>query len=202
MILAILKTFLSAPVCYVLMTIITLVSLVALKDQKLFFHLVMHPNGIVASKEYYRLMSGDLIHNDLIHLLINQIMLFTFGARLENHLLLTTDQGSLKFLIIFVSSCLTAGLLTTIRHWREPDYSNVGTSGSIIGCMLGYVMVQPDIIAFYLPVIGGVRNIYGGLICIIAYMIYQFRSNRANINHEVHFFGGLGGILATWLLNW
>ncbi|WP_345952977.1 rhomboid family intramembrane serine protease [Mucilaginibacter sp. PAMB04168] len=194
------KTFLSAPICYGLMAIITLVSLCALKDQKLFFHLVLHPNGVIESKEYYRLITGDLVHNDLIHFLINQIMMFTFGARLENHLLLTTNQGSLSFLIIYLSSCLSASLFTTTRHWREPDYSNAGTSGSIIGCMLGYVMVQPDIIAFYLPVVGGIKNIYGGLICIIAYMIYQFRSDRANINHEVHFFGGLGGILATWIL--
>ncbi|MDT3401260.1 hypothetical protein QE417_000332 [Mucilaginibacter terrae] len=67
--------------------------------------------------------------------------------------------------------------------------------------MLGYVMIQPEIVAFYLPVIGEVKNIYGGLICIVGLLIHQFRSKSNYINHEVHFFGGVGGIFATWLLN-
>lgn len=195
------KAILSAPVCYSLIAVITMISLWAMKDQRLFFQLLLHPSGIVELKEFYRLFTGDLVHNDLVHLLINQIMLFTFGTRLEEYLLTTTTAGSLKFLAIYSSSCLAGSLFTTARHWKDESYTNAGASGSIIGCLLGYVLLQPDIIAFYVPVFGGVRNIFGGLICIIAYMIYQFRYSEANVNHEVHFFGGLGGITATMIIN-
>jgi membrane associated rhomboid family serine protease len=200
MLLTITKTFLSAPVTYSLMALITVVSSWAIIDQRLFFQLLLHPSGIVESREYYRLFSGDLVHNDLFHLLFNQIMLFTFGTRLEEYLLLTTANGCVKFVVIYLSSCLAGSLVTTIRHWKEADFTNVGTSGSIIGCMMSYVLLQPDIIAFYLPVLGGVKNIFGGLICIVAFMVYQFRLSKENINHEVHFFGALGGIVATLLL--
>jgi membrane associated rhomboid family serine protease len=201
MITTITKAFLAAPVCYSLIAVITMISLWAMKDQRLFFQLLLHPSGIVELKEFYRLFTGDLVHNDLVHLLINQIMLFTFGSRLEEYLLLNTTGGNLKFLAIYISSCLAGSLFTTVRHWRDESYTNAGASGSIIGCMLGYVLLQPDIIAFYVPMFGGVRNIWGGLICIVAYMIYSIKNGKANINHEVHFFGGLGGIAATIIIN-
>ena len=196
------KAFFAAPVCYSIMVLITLFSLWAMKDQRLFFQLLLHPNGIIESKEYYRLFTGDLVHNDIIHLGLNQIMLFTFGTRLEEHLLSKTTNGSLQFLAIYMSSCLAGSLVTTIRHHKEFEFTNAGASGSIIGCMLGYVLLQPDIIAFYVPVLGGIKNIFGGLLCIVAYMVYQFKYDKTNINHEVHFFGGLGGIASTLLINW
>jgi membrane associated rhomboid family serine protease len=202
MISTITKGFLAAPMCCSLMSLISVVTFWALKDQRLFFRLLLHPNGIVASKEYYRLITGDLVHNDIIHLILNQIMLFTFGTRLEEYLLLTTSHGSLKFLAIYLSSCLAGSLMTTFRYRKELEYTNAGASGSIIGCMLGYVLMQPDIIAFYVPVLGGVKNLFGGLICIVAFTIYQFRISKGQINHEVHFFGGVGGIVTTLFFNW
>ena len=201
MILTCTKALMTAPMCYTLMALITVISLWAIIDQRLFFHLLLHPNGIAASKEYYRLFTGDLVHNDLIHLLLNQIMLFTFGTRLEAYWLTINKLGSLYFLVVYLCSNLMGSTITTIRHREDVDYTNTGASGSIIGCMFSYVMVQPDVIAFYVPVLGGVKNIFGGLICIVAYMVYQFRFRKDNINHEVHFFGGLGGILSTLVLN-
>ena len=154
------------------------------------------------SREYYRLFTGDLVHNDLVHLFINMTLLFTFGTRLEEYLLSQSVTGSLNFLLIYGSSCLAGSLVTAIRHRKEEDFMNVGASGSIIGCLLAYVLLQPDIIAFYVPVLGGVTNISGGLICIVAFMIFQFRTKQTNINHEVHFFGRLGGIAATYLIHY
>jgi len=196
------KTFSNAPVCYFLIATISVVSIWAIRVQRVFFQLLLHPYSILNSGEYYRFFTGDLVHNDPVHLFINMMLLFTFGTRLEEYLISQSVIGSLYFLLIYGSSCLAGSLVTTIRHRKEEDFMNVGASGSIIGCMLGYVLLQPDIIAFYVPVLGGLKNIFGGLICIVAFMIFQFRTNQGNINHEVHFFGGLGGIAATYLIHY
>ena len=196
------KAFSAAPVCYSLIAVITVVSIWAIKVQRVFLQLLLYPYSIFNSREHYRLFTGDLVHNDPVHLFINLMLLFTFGTRLEEYLITQTVIGSLNFLLVYGSSCLAGSLVTSIRHRKEEDFMNVGASGSIIGCMLGYVLLQPNIIAFYVPVLGGIKNIFGGLICIVAFMIFQFRSNRGNINHEVHFFGGLGGIAATYFIHY
>ncbi|MDT3401261.1 rhomboid family intramembrane serine protease [Mucilaginibacter terrae] len=85
------QAFLLAPACYFLMALITIITIWGIKNKQVFFHLLLHPGSIVGLKEHYRLVTGDFVHNDLAHLAINQMMLFTFGTRLEEYLI---DNGT------------------------------------------------------------------------------------------------------------
>jgi len=66
--------------------------------------------------------------------------------------------------------------------------------------MFSFIILQPEKIAFYAPVFGGIKNIYGGLLYIIMMIVYQRRHPDSLANHELHFYGALGGIVATLIL--
>ena len=189
-----------SPVCLSIMITIFVVSVISFIKRSLFLKLILHPYSIVKEHQYYRIITADLVHNDFLHLLLNEFMLITFCANLEQFLRSKTSYGSLGFLVIYLLSCFSGAIAATIRYRKDFDYSSAGASGSIMGCMFSYIILQPNIIAYFVPGIGAVKNIYGGLLFIIALIIYQRRSKNTFASHEVHFFGALGGIVTTIIL--
>jgi membrane associated rhomboid family serine protease len=190
----------SYPVTLLLGTGFLLVTLISLVKTPLRFRLFLHPVSIVRQQEYYRLVSSDLVHHDLVHLLLNEYLLIIYGKNLEAYLNHTVTYGSLKFLVIYLVSCLCGTMGVTIMHRKDSGFSSAGASGSLMGCMFAYIMMQPRRVAFFAPAIGPISNLYFGLICILALIIYQRRSKNELISHEQHFFGALGGMLAALIL--
>lgn len=188
------------PVSTVLGLCILVTSVVSLFKRKYLLMLLLHPVSIIRDNQYYRLLTSDLVHNDFTHLLINEVLLITYCSNLEVYLNRTGKFGSEKFFLIYLTSCITGSLITTIRHSRDFSYSSAGASGSIMGCLFSFSILQPHLTAFFLPGIGPVPNLYFGLICIAGLVIYQLKSKNALLNHEVHFFGAIGGIVSTLLL--
>jgi membrane associated rhomboid family serine protease len=187
-----------SPVTFMLMLAVLLVSGLALFRMRFFGALMLHPNSIVKNKEYYRLLTADFVHNDILHLALNELTLYVFGSGLEEHLKLKGTHGSLQFLFIYFVSLLAAGIITTARHWKDFDYSTTGASGSIMGCMFGLLLLDPKGSGMDLVFVGPVENIYAGLFYIIFLILYQKR--KGEVNYEIHFFGALGGIAATLML--
>jgi membrane associated rhomboid family serine protease len=189
-----------APVTFFIMVTIFLFSTVSLYRPSFFMKLLLHPYSIFKEKEYYRIITADLVHNDLTHLALNEFMLYLCCANLEEFLRKRSACGSWQFLLIYLSSYFAGIIVATIRHRNDFSYSSAGASGSIMGCMFSFMLVDPNFIAFYLPVIGGLKNKYDALLYILILMWYQRRSKNELSNHELHFFGAIGGILATLLL--
>ena len=189
-----------APVSFVLMMLIFIFSCIAFYSQSFFMKMILHPYSVVKDKEYYRLFTSDFVHNDFMHLLLNEIMLYLICVNLEESLRMQSIYGSWQFLFIYLFSFFSGVFVTTIRHRKQFDYSSAGASGSIMGCMMSFMILKPNYIALYLPVIGGLKNIWTALIFILIMIWYQRKKNNQLMNHELHFFGALGGILATLIL--
>jgi membrane associated rhomboid family serine protease len=60
--------------------------------------------------------------------------------------------------------------------------------------------LQPNFISLYLPLAGGVKNIYTALVVIVVLIVYQKKTGNPMVNHEIHFFGALGGIIFTLIM--
>lgn len=193
-------SFSSFPVTCVLMLVILTVSIFAFVSKAVFHALILHPYSIYRHKQYYRLFTSDLVHVDLLHLALNEFMLYIFCSDLEETLRKSSAHGSTQFLFIYLTGMLCASVITTLRNKNSFTYSSAGASGSIMGCMFAFMALSPNYIAFYLPVIGGVKNIYAGLMYILVLIVYQHRSKNDMINHELHFFGALGGLAAAAML--
>ncbi|WP_429380305.1 rhomboid family intramembrane serine protease [Mucilaginibacter sp. UYCu711] len=169
-------------------------------SKKLHLKFILHPVSIFRHSEYYRLFTSDLVHNDIGHFLLNEVMAFYVCGDLERNLRSRSAHGSLLLLIIYLVSFASGIIYTTFRHRRDFDYSSAGASGSIIGCMMSFMILAPSYIALYLPLIGGIKNIYASLIVLIGLIIYKVRSGNELMDHERHFFSALGGILITLVL--
>lgn len=83
----------------------------------------------VQNGEVYRLLTGTLIHIDLLHLLCNLYALFVVGSMVEGY------YGRKKYPIIYVVSAITGSLLSISMS----DGFSIGASGAIFG-LLGSVL--------------------------------------------------------------
>jgi membrane associated rhomboid family serine protease len=183
-----------------LMFLVILFSLTGQANKKLFFEFILHPRSVTRDKQYYRIITADWTNADFMHLLVNELMLYVFCSDLEETFRSRSANGSIQFLIIYAASLLVGSAFIIIRHYKDFEYSTTGTSGSIMGCMFSFMLVAPNYIVYHLPVFGEVKNIYAGLIYIVILIIYQRRKKDEMINHEFHFYGAIGGILATLII--
>ena len=197
---ALFSWFSAFPVTGILMALILVVSIPAFFSKSLFSTIILHPYSIYQKRQYYRLFTSDLVHVDLLHLALNEFMLYIFCSDLEETIRKSAGGNSLNFVIIYLSGMLAGSIIATTRHRKDFTYSSAGASGAIMGCMFGFMLLKPNYIAFYAPVVGGIKNSYAGLLYILALIVYQRRSKNEMINHEMHFFGALGGLTATFIL--
>ncbi|MBD1385881.1 rhomboid family intramembrane serine protease [Mucilaginibacter rigui] len=189
-----------SPVCLSLIACIFACSVLALRNKRLFFAGLLHPVTVSRKKEYYRLVTSDLIHNDLVHLFVNVFALFAVGSQLEEYLRSINSQGSLLFVFVYLCSCVSGTFFTFLMHRKDFEFSSAGASGSVLGCMMSFMILQPYHIAFYIPVVGGVINMYTALIYIVFLIVYQLRTANPLVNNEVHFYGALGGIISALII--
>ncbi|WP_345212716.1 rhomboid family intramembrane serine protease [Mucilaginibacter gynuensis] len=183
---------------FLLFLIVMLCSMAAFKFPRLLFNLCIHPPSIWKRQEYYRIFTGDLVHNDQRHLFFNLFMMWAFCIGLEDQLMKMGDRGQLQFLIIYIVSMLSGNLYIAIRHRNKQQYTSVGNSGSIMGCMFACMLLNPLTPLLYIPYVGGIPNIYSGLLYILFTL---WRSKRKEkINFELHIAGALGGTIAALCL--
>lgn len=170
---------------------------------------------IAELSEWWRIVTGAFLHADVRHLLLNMVMLFLLGRRLENQ---TTSP---LFAAICCVSLLwgSAGALLA-----APNTAVVGASGVVYGVMasvfvveqrsggdpwnegLGTLIVVNVVLSFVVPGIsvgGHLGGLAGGLICGWAAGDQRRRDlwrTRITIS-LVGFTGCLLGVLAakTWL---
>lgn len=67
----------------VIIAVTVLVSLMCFKDRTLFYKLSLNPYDIVHRKQWYRIVTHGFVHGDTMHLLINMLVLWSFGTNIE-----------------------------------------------------------------------------------------------------------------------
>jgi membrane associated rhomboid family serine protease len=86
---------------------------------------------VFVSGQYWRILTGAVLHGGLLHLLMNCYALYVLGKNIE----VLSNRAHLA--IVFLLSALGGGLLSLIFM---PGGRSVGASGGIIG-FLGYLAV-------------------------------------------------------------
>jgi rhomboid protease GluP len=138
-------------------------------------------NPMVASGQYYRLITPIFLHSDLTHLLFNMYALNILGKNIE------LIYGKYKFIIIY----LTAGIFGSIGSFIFTKSVAVGASGAIFGLFGAYIYLyisKPDVfnIAFLknLLTVIGINLLFG--------IIFP------NIDNWAHICGLIGGFIVSW----
>ena len=93
----------------------------------------MWPVGVALDNEYYRLFTATFLHENLLHIGFNMLVLWMLGPQLEALL------GHVRFTVLY----LVAGLGGSVASFwfSSPNVVGIGASGAIFGLMGAYVVV-------------------------------------------------------------
>lgn len=127
-------------ITYSLLAIILAVSLYAIAYKKAFQALILHPASVIHKKEYYRIFSSVLVHNNTAHLAINILMLYVYCSGLEES---GPHPRRLTLALTIISSLLMGHLASLFIYRKDMTYSSAGASGVAIGCMCSYLILHP-----------------------------------------------------------
>jgi len=142
----------------------------------------------------WQLVTYSFLHASVMHVLINMLMLWMFGAQEE------VDWGPKKF-IEFYLFCVGGAALTTIAvayspiPGVSPGTPTIGASGGIYGVLMAFGMLYGDreIFMFPLPFMMKAKYMVGIMILLV--IIATFQPAQGGIANFAH----LGGLFFGFL---
>ena len=169
-----------------------------LKDKYLFW-----PYMIRSRKEYFRFFTGAFLHADLGHLAFNMISLYSFGEVIEKYLFpqLFGPFATVLYLLLYVLGIVFAGIPDFFKYRHEYGYRALGASGAVSSVIFAAILLYPTmgLNFFFIPI-----DIPGWLFGILYLGLSAYMAKRGgdNIGHSAHFWGGVFGLVFTFLAGW
>lgn len=158
-------------------------------DSSLFPLLALSREG-VAEGEWWGFLTHAFLHGNLFHLMVNMVALWFTGPLLEELL------GAGRYLLLYVVSALTGGLLQTYSSPQSVDL--VGASGAVCGLLTGFATLLPRLeitalIFFVIPIRMKAATL-GWLVVIVSVIFWFFRI-EPGIGHLAHLGGAVAGFV-------
>lgn len=141
-------------------------------------------NELIASGQYYRLISCMFLHGGLVHLGVNMYSLHAIGPMVEK------VYGRAKYIIIY----LFAGICASIFSYLFSTSVSIGASGAIFGT-LGAVLV------FAIKSKGKAGSGFIRSILSVIFINIFIGATLPNIDNFAHIGGLIGGMLIAFLVS-
>jgi membrane associated rhomboid family serine protease len=183
-----------------IIAITAIVSIIAFSNRELFRRLAFNAYDIKHFRNSYRFLSYALIHADWIHLLVNMMVLYSFGRIVETYYGAYFGlKGTLYYLLLYVGGTALSTLPSYGKNKENYSYTAVGASGAVSAILFASIVFLPlgRIVIFPIPI--GIPAIIFGPLYLI-YSAYMGKKNIDNIGHDVHFWGAIFGFAFTILL--
>jgi membrane associated rhomboid family serine protease len=180
-----------------------LVSIPAFGKEGLFNRLQLNPYLVYHRNQLYRVVTHGFLHADWIHLLVNMIVLFSFGSAVENRFDILESKGMIgnstyHFLILYFLGMVIA-TTTTIRKYKDnPNYNSIGASGAVSAVVFAFILFSPKSTLLVMGIIPIPAFVFGLLY--LVYSQYMRKRSDSNVNHDAHFIGAVLGFLYPILL--
>lgn len=183
-----------------IITILTcIVSIAAFYNRDLMYRLIFNPYMISERGQWYRFFSSGFIHADWIHLLVNMIVLWSFGRIVEQYYsAVFEEKGEYYFVLLYLGGLLISITPSYKKHKHNAGYNALGASGAVSAVLFAAILFQP-MEKVYLYGIIGLPGIFLG----VAYLIYSYYMDKRGgdfVNHDAHFWGAVFGVLFTILM--
>jgi membrane associated rhomboid family serine protease len=153
-------------------------------------YLGLVPTFVVHYAMIWQLVTYSFLHAGVMHLLVNMLTLWMFGAQEEQ------DWGSKKFLEFYLFCVVGAGLTTIAVAYSglrgvNPEQVTIGASGGIYGLLIAFGMLYGDreIFMFPLPFMMKAKYMVGIIIFLV--LIATFQPSQGGVANFAH----LGGLL-------
>ncbi|HSH52358.1 MAG TPA: rhomboid family intramembrane serine protease [Bacteroidales bacterium] len=182
----------------------SLISIAAFGNRNLFEKLQLNPYQVYHKKEWYRLISHGFLHADWIHLIINMIVLLSFGSAVENIFKQLAANGIIKspvlvFVLLYFISMIAATLTSVFKQKDNAWYNSVGASGAVSAVIFTSIFFQP-LSRLYLYAVIPIPGIVFGVLY-LGYSHYMSKKGGDNINHDAHFIGAVVGFIFPLFIN-
>jgi membrane associated rhomboid family serine protease len=157
---------------------------------QLFRYLALTPYLVVREREIWQVATYMFLHGGVWHILINMLVLFIFGTRLEHRV------GSSEFLLYYFITGVGAGIATVAVNWYigMAMVPVVGASGAIFGVMLAFATFFPDttiFVNFFIPLPARIAV----LLFVGLELVFMFFATRSGVAHLTHLAGFVFGYL-------
>lgn len=184
----------------ILIVITVAVSYAAFKSPKLMDQLQFNASKIVHKNEYHRLITHAFIHANWEHLLVNMIVLFSFGQAIEAYFKYNFGNNAiLDYVLLYFGGILVSNIYALIKHRNNYFYNSVGASGAVSAMLFAAIFFDPwNMIYFF-----GILPI-PGIVFAALYLVYSYQMSvkqKDNVAHDAHFLGALFGFIFPILLN-
>lgn len=176
-----------------LILIIALVSIMTFLQKEIMSNLQFNAYKVIHRHQYYRIVTHAFVHANWEHLLVNMIVLYSFGRAVEHYFEMNFGSiGTSYYLILFFASVIFSILWSLYKQRNNPYYNAVGASGAVSAILFTAIFFDPwnNIYFFGILPIPGI--IFGGLY--LYYSYYMSTKNVDNIGHDAHFLGAIFGL--------
>jgi membrane associated rhomboid family serine protease len=154
---------------------------------------------VIHQKQYYRLISHAFIHASWSHLLVNMIVLYFFGPRMEQYFQYYFGvRATAYFLLLYFGGILASNLWSLIKHQNNYYYNAVGASGAVSAMLFAFIFFSPwekILIFFVIPI--------PGILFAVGYLFYSYqmsKNSNDNVAHDAHLLGAVFGFVFPILL--
>jgi len=184
-------------VTIVIIIVTAIVSILSFSNRELYRRLMFNAYDIRHFRNGNRFFSYALVHADWVHLLINMMVLYSFGRSVETYYgFIFGTKGIFYYILLYVGGTVLSTTPAYGKHKDDYSYSAVGASGAVSAVVFASIVFDPlnRIYLFMIPI--GIPAIIFGVLY-LAYSWYMARKNVDNIGHDAHFWGAVFGFFFT-----
>ena len=183
----------------ILVLIISLVSAFAFTQRAVMAQMQFNAYKIYHRKEFYRVVTHAFVHANWEHLLVNMIVLWSFGGVVEHYFEINFGGNSTYYYLgLFVGSVIFSSFWSLIKQRNNMYYNAVGASGAVSAVLFAAIFFNPWEPIYFFGVLPMPGIIFGVLY--LYYSFYMSRKKLDNIGHDAHFLGAMIGFCTPILL--
>ena len=185
----------------IIVAITAIVSIMAFNNSKLYYKYIFNAYQVIHRKEWYRIFTHALLHGNWPHLIINMLVLFSFGSGLERYFGHFFGVNSALLLgILYISAILISSVYSLYKEKDNPYYNAVGASGAVSAVVFASIFFAPLNKVYFFGILPIPGIVFAGLY--LGYSYYMSQSNaQDNIGHDAHFYGAVYGFIFPLLVD-
>lgn len=183
-------------ITYIIIGTTVLISMLCFSNRNLFYRLSLSTYSVAHKNEWYRVITHAFVHANTPHLLINMLVLWSFGTNVElmfSVIFPTKLVGSIAYVSLYLGAILFASINDIIKRKDDYYYNSIGASGAVMAVVFTSIFFSPWSKIYLFAIIPIPAILFG-----VLYLWYESTQTKRmgdNINHHAHIYGAIFGLL-------